>query len=254
MLHANHVVPSLELPSNINAALSRRDFSFTEPRRVHLDPGCVDVLRQYIRSPGDGTNRVLSALQDYVDHQSSGTNTPTIRNPPLAAAVHAAVDFQLPLQPGAPLESFFSHQLWTLLLTATVGECPLRCNWEVLCREGRESGKGKMLADFGAYLDINGHAYYTLLAELERDAWEFAVHKDFIVLAVEMRLALEHNIRQVAVDDIGGLRMYGLLLTGTVMKVLIMKPVYDKRLDELTFYLVEDAAKFDFNSTRRHKN
>ena len=237
--------------NNIKTELSRRVFSFVPPTRGRVDRSCVDILKQYALSP-EATARIVQALESFINCQTVGTDTPVIPNSTFAAAVHAVINFQPPVhwELSTPTtEAFFSHQLWTLLLTAAVDETPLRCNWEVLCQEGQRTNKGKMYADFGAYMDIDGSPYYTLLAEIERGAAKNAVHKDSVVLAVEMRLCLEWNIFKVTEEDINDLRMYGLLITQTSAEMLMMKPQYDMESKELTYVLKEDIAKFNFDPT-----
>ena len=109
--------------------------------------------------------------------------------------------------------------------------------------------KGKMYADFGAYMAINNIPYYTLLAEIDHGGTTRTFHKDLIVLTAEMWLCLEFNVLTVAMDNIDDLRMYGLLITQTSAEVLIMRPQYNKPANEVTYVLKEGAGKFDFDPT-----
>ena len=228
-------------------SFDQHDFSFSD-NQVRIQPGCIDIMKQYALD--NTTLEIIGILENIINSQSE-VNTPTIRNPPFAAAIQHVVNFQLPPKGSLitkTLETYYSHQFWAPLLTTVFAETQSRCDWEVQCRNGHESGKGRMLADFGAYMVINEEPYYTLLAELERTATD--MHKDFLVLAVEMRLMLEKNARQVALEDVSDLRMYGLLLTKTSACALVMRAFYDEVLDEISFSLKEDVATFDFTLTR----
>ena len=246
--HIQPPVDSLDRIAHIQPPADSLDpIAHIQPPADSLDPIA------HIQPPADSLGRIAQALSNFVNNQPTGNNMPLLRNLPLAAAIYFTASFELPVQLDATTptqEAFFSHQLWAPLLMAAVGETQLRCNWEVQCRKGHENNKGMMLADFGAYMVINGRPYYTLLAELERGTTDATVHKDFVVLAAEMRLVLEKNARQVIKDDIDNLRLYGLLLTQTSAKLLVMRACYDEGMDEISFSLKEDVAKFDFDSTR----
>jgi hypothetical protein len=251
MLREEKTPPSFSLPDNIKTKLPSNIARFQKPSRVRLDPGCIDVLGQNVQQQDDATARIIPALQRFIEGQPEENDTSVIRNPRFVAAVDAVVRFRLPVHiDSAVSESFFSHQLWAAMLTSAVGETSLECYWEVVCREGGENGKGKMIADFGAYTVIDDEPYYTILAELERGKSDKVAHKDFVVLVAEMRLWLEKAIIRVAVDDIGDLCVYGLLLSQTSARLLVMRAVYDRRLDEMIFILDDDAAMFDFDPSR----
>jgi hypothetical protein len=247
---------SLENPQNIIAELSQRVFMFQKPLRARLEHGCVDITRRNIKFHGDTMDCIIPALEEFIDGQPTRNDTPIIRDFRFVTAIDAVINFQLPVRLDSPVpasESFFSHELWAPLLKAAVSETQSLSNWEVLCRQGREHGKGKMLTDFGAYTVIDGLPYYMLLAEIERGEqgdMEDTVHKDFVMLAAEMRIILSKNAQRIMIEDIDDLCIYGFLLTQTSARLLVMKAAYNYQHDELMFNLLEDVARFDFSSTR----
>ena len=175
-----------------------------------------------------------------------GISRPHIQDLAFERALHAIITYDL--SGGTKPEAFLSHQLWGPLLIMAACQARLCSWWEVLCRRGGEHQNGKMLADFGAYATVDDKTCYVILAELEREA--NGVHKDFVVLVAEMRLLLDKVAREVPVDAIEGLKMFGLLLTGTSAQLLSLQPRYDRDTDDLSFLLSENLDTFNFSSTQ----
>ena len=253
--HDKDVLMPLNIPPELVAELSKHPSVFSFPCRVSPERSCVDILKSNIR--GDDVFGVvdIERLAEHIDKRTDENRLIAMRALPFATIIRTITDFRLPLLSDSTeevSESYFSHALWSPLLVTASNEYGLGYNWEITCREGGVHGKGKMIADFGGYMVVDGKPCYTLLAEIERGGSEDdVVHKDFVVLAAEMRIHLERAVQRVTMEDIGDLRVYGLLLSRTSARLIVMGASYDARLDELTFVLDDNFARFDLDITKR---